>query len=198
MAEVSHSRAITTPHSNPFGSLDLNQDGVVDKTEFGKALSSSGIPVTKTTAESMFNKADLNNDGVLTQAELSQSNELCALTRAIKSNDVRAAMNAIYDKDTVVDEKDPAQFDRTLLHKAAAMGSTVSLAFLINRKADMLVRDQKGYTPLELAILHGHTDGSHVLARKIISELGRKGLDSLVINDPAVRAGPKTVICTIL
>lgn len=94
-----------------------------------------------------------------------------------------------------MDQKDPAQFDRTMLHKAAAMGrwamhasylaiglvlhglsacwnvhercalfapiessglhSTVSLAFLINRKADMLVKDQKGYTPLELAILHG-------------------------------------------
>lgn len=196
MAEVS--REVATPQSNPFGSLDLNQDGAVDKTEFGKALNLAGIPVSKSVADGLFNTADKDKDGVLTHAELTQSNELCALTRAIKSNDVRAAMNLIYDKETDVDQKDPAQFDRTMLHKAAVMGSTVSLAFLINRKADMLVKDQKGYTPLELAILHGHKDGGHVLARKIISELGRKGLDSLVINDPAVRTGPKSVICTIL
>jgi hypothetical protein len=31
-------------------------------------------------------------------------------------------MNLIYDKETDVDQKDPAQFDRTMLHKAAAMG----------------------------------------------------------------------------
>ena len=39
--------------------------------------------------------------------------------------------------------------------ESSGLRSTVSLAFLINRKADMLVKDQKGYTPLELAILHG-------------------------------------------
>lgn len=70
MAEVS--REVATPQSNPFGSLDLNQDGVVDKvraelpnsspfaccvlhpyclrqTEFGKALNLGGIPVSKST-----------------------------------------------------------------------------------------------------------------------------------------------------
>ena len=108
-----------------FNKADLNNDGVLTQAE----LSQWFVPLCSNTlfrcVRTSCSVVTSETPRIATSSEprrLSCSNELCALTRAIKSNDVRAAMNLIYDKETDVDQKDPAQFDRTMLHKAAAMG----------------------------------------------------------------------------
>ena len=178
--------------------LDKNDDGVIDKDELKQVISNSGVPVSSAAVDRMFARADTDNDGVLSSAEIAANVGLCSLSNAILNNDMRGVMNVVYSDETSINEKDTQAANRTLLHKAAAMGSTVSIALLMDSKADLLALDQRGYTPMELAITNGHKDAGCVLAKKMVAELDRRGVDSLVPSDHTSKPRPKSVVCTIL
>jgi ankyrin repeat protein len=88
---------------------------------------------------------------------------------AVRANNTQEVMMLLYGKN--IDVATANSKGETLLHSACRVGSTLSVALLLEKENSMraiVVRDHEGNTPLEVAIQHDHKECAYVLAKKIM------------------------------
>ena len=103
---------------------------------------------------------------------------------AVAANDIQTVMMLLYGKE--LDLTSTNKDGSTLLHTACRVGSTLSVALLLEKEKSMVaivMRDRDGNTPIEVAIQNEHKECAYVLAKKIMQ---------------IIAESPKSKACTIM
>ena len=85
--------------------------------------------------------------------------EELALFEATSRNDFEAVQDLLESFSGDLDWQNVADKGRTVLHKAAEVGSVTIVAMLLRQEAEVGLKDNEGKTPLHLAIENGNVEG---------------------------------------